>query len=196
MRFVFAIPRLALVPVLALSIWGVFVCRYLVALHYSDREHVRGLVERYPALRVHVPDPDDPYEWMGAPARHACDVNDFISCGCVDRSRYSEIAGIGVAVFGLAGYAALALLSVLGLIFGGGARLVHALIYAGALGAFAFTAWLNYLEFFVIKCLCPHCTVSAGIITAILIILIAAAAPFRRLRRAKTRWRNSKTSMT
>jgi uncharacterized membrane protein len=89
-----------------------------------------------------------------------------ISHGChtVQTSKYAELAGIPVAVLGLAGYAALLLALP---IRGENGRLIRVAITA--IG-FLFSAYLTYLELFVIDAICQWCVASAILMTALLIV--------------------------
>jgi uncharacterized membrane protein len=89
-----------------------------------------------------------------------------ISHGChtVQTSKYAELAGIPVAVLGLAGYAALLLALP---IRGENGRLVRVAITA--IG-FLFSAYLTYLELFVIDAICQWCVASAILMTALLVV--------------------------
>ena len=88
-------------------------------------------------------------------------------CHDVNFSPYSEIYGIPVAVFGLAAYLAILCILILE------ARLKTAkengplVIFGISLGGVAFTAYLTYLEIYVIHAICPFCVASAVIITLI-----------------------------
>jgi uncharacterized membrane protein len=93
-------------------------------------------------------------------------------CHDVNFSPYSVIYGIPVAVFGLAAYLVIIgivlLESRLRLAEENGPLLVFGISLAGV----AFTAYLTYLEFYVIHAVCPFCVASAIIITLIFILAI------------------------
>jgi uncharacterized membrane protein len=95
-----------------------------------------------------------------------------ISHGCetVQRSHYAKLAGIPVAVLGLAGYTALLVLLA---IDRSATRLVLA---GGAMVAFGFSAYLTYLELFEIHAICQWCVGSAVIATALMALGVARAA--------------------
>jgi uncharacterized membrane protein len=76
------------------------------------------------------------------------------SCERVQSSKWSELAGIPVAVLGLAGYA-----------------LLLALVGAG------FSAWLTYVELAKIDAICQWCAASAAIM-----VLLAVVSVMRLLR--------------
>jgi uncharacterized membrane protein len=85
-------------------------------------------------------------------------------CEQVQESRYAELAGIPVAVIGLAGYAA-----ILGSLAVGreGARLVTAFLAFVGLG---FSAYLTYVEVFTIEAICQWCVASAVVMTLIAVL--------------------------
>src|SRR5262245_25709203 len=80
-------------------------------------------------------------------------------CETVAESPYSDLAGINVALIGIAGYV---LLLVASLLRGDGARLGG---FALALAGFGFSVYLTYLELFVIEAVCEWCVVSAILMT-------------------------------
>lgn len=80
-------------------------------------------------------------------------------CETVSRSSHSELAGIGVAAIGVAGYA---LLLVTALLRGDPARIAG---FALALTGFGFSVYLTYLELFVIDAICQWCLASALLMT-------------------------------
>lgn len=91
-----------------------------------------------------------------------------IAHGCekVQASRYSELAGIPVAVLGLAGYVVLLLAL---LVDGEQGRLVAALT---ALVGFGFSAYLTYRELFTIHAICQWCVSSAILMTCLAIVTV------------------------
>jgi uncharacterized membrane protein len=82
-------------------------------------------------------------------------------CGTVQSSQYAEVAGVPVALLGLAGY--VVLLST-ALVAGETARLVQAAV---ALGAVIFSGYLLYVQLAVIGEVCDWCLVSDAIVTLI-----------------------------
>ncbi len=91
-------------------------------------------------------------------------------CEAVNTSIYSTIHGIPIAVFGALAYAAmlgtLLLEPRIGLFNDWGPTIVFGLALAGML----YSAYLTYIELFVIKKICPYCVTSAIAITLITII--------------------------
>ena len=94
-------------------------------------------------------------------------------CELVQNSSYAELAGIPVAVLGLAGYV-LILASLL--IPGEGGRLVGTLL---ALVGFGFSAYLTWVELFEIDAICQWCVASAVLMT-----ILAVATSWRLVRPA------------
>jgi uncharacterized membrane protein len=85
-----------------------------------------------------------------------------------------------VAIIGLAGYGALFATALIGLQSGfGTARAVPIVLAGGAVGGLAFSAYLTYLEAFVIHAWCQWCVVSAALAV---LVFILALPEFRRLR--------------
>jgi uncharacterized membrane protein len=103
----------------------------------------------------------------GSPAcaiAHGCEV--------VQQSRYSELAGVPVALLGLLGYAAI--LASLAR-DGETARTVTTFL---ALAGFGFSAWLTYVELARLDAVCSWCVASAACMT-----VLAALAVTRLLAR-------------
>jgi uncharacterized membrane protein len=90
-------------------------------------------------------------------------------CETVADSHYSHLAGVNVAVFGIAGYV---LLLAAALAAGDLARIAG---FAIALVGFGFSAYLTYLELFVIDAICQWCVGSAVLMTLLLIVSAARA---------------------
>lgn len=109
-------------------------------------------------------------------------------CHTVQSSKYAEVGPIPVAVLGLGMY-----LVLLGLI---GARRFLAvgrdprfalLTFALALSGALYSAYLTYLELFVIDAICVWCVISATIVTAIFVCSIPDLAKARGELRAQAR---------
>lgn len=92
------------------------------------------------------------------------------SCELVQTSEYAYVFGVPVAVIGALGYSALFVVSILGLQprFAGRPAIATGLVAMSGLGL-AFTAYLTYLEAFVIGAWCRWCLLSAVIIGAIFV---------------------------
>lgn len=88
-------------------------------------------------------------------------------CEAVNTSIYSELFGIPVAAFGAAGYLAILLATLLenrSPFFQEWASIAG---FGLALVGFLYSAYLTYIELFVIFKICPYCVASAVIMTAI-----------------------------
>jgi uncharacterized membrane protein len=95
-------------------------------------------------------------------------------CDVVQTSRYSEILGVPVAALGLVAYAGLLLSAALE---GETAALLGLFV---ALVSALFSAYLTYLELFVIGAICQWCVASAALVAACLLLCV-----LRLLRTAK-----------
>lgn len=92
-------------------------------------------------------------------------------CETVQTSPWSRFLGVDVALIGLLGYAVLLVVALLALRSSQverrpPARLLTALAAVGVL----FTAYLTYVELFVIHAICRWCVGSAAIIVTILVL--------------------------
>ncbi len=125
------------------------------------------------------------YLWLwklGMVGELACGIGG--ECEAVQNSSYAVIFGLPVAAYGVFGYLALLTVSLAGLQPRWQSRREPTLLLAAlAAGGVGFTAYLTYLEAFVIRAWCRWCLVSAAIIVT---ILIAALAGLRELRRAES----------
>jgi uncharacterized membrane protein len=92
-------------------------------------------------------------------------------CATVAHSSYSHLLGLPVSIYGFVGYAAIFVSS---LIAGDAGRTAG---FALALIGVGFSAYLTYLELFVIDAICQWCVASAITMTALL-----AACTLRMLR--------------
>jgi uncharacterized membrane protein len=93
-------------------------------------------------------------------------------CQSVNNSRYAEIGGVPIALFGALGY--LALLAALAVEwrwprFSETARLAA---FGISLMGTLYSAYLTYIEVAVLRAICPYCVVSAIAMTAILILCV------------------------
>ena len=93
-------------------------------------------------------------------------------CHTVNASKYSEVNGIPVAVFGIIGY--LAILAAL--YFEDSSRFFKQnatlMIFGMSLKGFIFTVWLIYVEIALLKAICPFCVTSQVAMTIIFIIAV------------------------
>lgn len=98
-----------------------------------------------------------------------CDFNQKFSCDIVNRSEYSEVQGIPVAGIGVAGYAALFVLST----FWRLRSETPTRLLAAALGGLAFALYLTYVEAYVLTTWCILCVASLVFISLISLLSIA-----------------------
>jgi uncharacterized membrane protein len=108
------------------------------------------------------------YKLTGNP--HMCLGNG--GCHNVNFSPYAEINGIPISDFGICEY--LAILCIL--VLEGRVKIAKEngplAIFGIGLGGVAFSAYLTYLELYVIHAICPFCVASAIAITLIFILAI------------------------
>jgi uncharacterized membrane protein len=88
-------------------------------------------------------------------------------CERVQSSRWAELAGVPVAVLGLAGY--VAILASLKLPEEQGALAATFLSLVG----FGFSVWLTYVEIVKIDAICQWCVASAVVMTALALVSVA-----------------------
>jgi uncharacterized membrane protein len=104
----------------------------------------------------------------------ACNVS---SCEQVQTSRWSVFLGLPVATWGVGFYALMLLLSITGLQprFAESRGIALAALVLAGWGVL-FTAWLNYLEAFVIHAWCEWCLGSAAMV---IVLFVLAALDWR-----------------
>ncbi|MGH7720280.1 MAG: vitamin K epoxide reductase family protein [Gemmatimonadaceae bacterium] len=98
----------------------------------------------------------------------ACSVG---SCETVNLSRWAVFLGLPVAAWGLGTYLLLLGLAVAGVqpALEHSRRLSLALLALSGWGVL-FSAWLTYLELFVIRAICMWCVISAVLITVVFVL--------------------------
>ncbi|MGH7400101.1 MAG: vitamin K epoxide reductase family protein [Candidatus Rokuibacteriota bacterium] len=113
-------------------------------------------------------------KWSGGAAAFCLSGS---GCDIVQSSRYGTLLGVPTALWGVPLYAALGALAVLGL---RRSRWVWA-VYLAAAGV-GFSIYLTAVSALVIRAACAYCLASAGIMLAILVVLLwrRAALPGRR----------------
>lgn len=94
------------------------------------------------------------------------------SCETVNSSKYAELMGVPVALLG--GLLYLALLAVALRWLLAGPYLVAPAAWGLALGGVLFSAYLTYLELWVIDAICIWCVASALVLTAMLVVTSTA----------------------
>ncbi|HBG75317.1 MAG: hypothetical protein A2X25_12290 [Chloroflexi bacterium GWB2_49_20] len=93
-------------------------------------------------------------------------------CSTVNASSYSEIYGIPVSLLGLLAYLVILALLIFELSNIFTKENSNLLVFGISLVGVLFSAYLTYIEFFVIYAVCPFCIVSAVVITFLFIISI------------------------
>jgi uncharacterized membrane protein/protein-disulfide isomerase len=107
-----------------------------------------------------------------------CDVNATVSCTQVYMSAYSTVRGIPVAVIGAIWFAAVALLTVTGMVAGGNVReSVPGYLFAASTLALAVVLYFEYVSFVVLKAVCILCVGMAAAVVA-LFFLSGSTTPF------------------
>jgi len=153
--------------------------KYLIALLA-----VAGIIVSSIALHVHR---------MDRNAAPPCAVSEHWDCGAVGHSRFSwlppmttdETDGtvtpsklhVPVAALGIAAYAVIAVLALMGRMW---------LVFELAQVGFFFAAFLSYIEAYILQLWCIYCVWSQGIIAAIFLLSVVALLLERRKRRAAT----------
>jgi uncharacterized membrane protein len=90
-------------------------------------------------------------------------------CEAVNTSRFSEFLGVPVALWGIGAYAMLLALSV-GVWRGIALHVTRPALFVVAAGGVAFSAYLTYIELFVLYEVCPWCVLSAILVTTIAVL--------------------------
>ncbi len=106
-------------------------------------------------------------------------------CQTVARSHYSHLAGINVGVLGVGGYV---LLLISALMPGDAGRFGG---FLTALVGFGFSAYLTYVELFVIDAVCQWCVASAVLMTLSLVVAASRAYTYTGRNPAATRLESS-----
>ena len=102
-----------------------------------------------------------------------CSINERWDCGIVNHSPYATLAGIPVAIFGIAGYLLMGALAW---------RRAYRLLLAAALAGLAFSLYLAHIEAHVLGVWCIYCAVSLGTISLITLLALGStlASLFRK----------------
>ncbi len=114
---------------------------------------------------------------LGLAGSMICGVGE---CETVQASKWSMIGPVPTSALGVVGYLGMLGVAMLGLQPGGlRSRAVSGLLLGFSAVALVFSAWLTWLEAFVIRAWCQWCVISAILVT---IIFVAALFEVRRLR--------------
>ena len=93
------------------------------------------------------------------------------SCSEVQSSEYATVLGIPIAAFGLAMYAGLLALTLVRRLQGD-RPLLAAWTFALALSGVLYSAYLTYLELFVLEAICVWCVASAVLVAVIFVLTV------------------------
>jgi vitamin-K-epoxide reductase (warfarin-sensitive) len=109
-----------------------------------------------------------------------CDFGQSFNCDIVNRSEYSTVAGVPVALIGILGYAALLAFSTL---YRDKAE-TPGILLVGSLSGLGFALYLTYVEKFILSAWCILCLTSLAVILTITILSVVLF--LQSLRRAQT----------
>ncbi len=103
------------------------------------------------------------YHHYGTSQSSFCDFGESFNCDMVNRSIYSVVLGIPVALIGIVGYVVLLALATL---YRSKAE-TPAMLLIASLGGLGFALYLTYIEAFVLAVWCVLCLSSLGFVLAI-----------------------------
>ena len=106
------------------------------------------------------------YHHYGTSATSYCDIGENFNCDIVNRSTYSTVAGIPVALVGVAGYLAVLALATM---FRNRDEAL-AMLAIGSLTGLGFALYLTYIEGFVLAAWCILCLSSLALIFSIAVL--------------------------
>lgn len=110
-----------------------------------------------------------------------CDFGQSFNCDIVNRSEYSSIAGIPVALIGILGYIALLAFAT---VYRAKAE-TPGILLAASVGGLAFALYLTYVEKFILGVWCVLCLTSlAAILTIAVLAIILFVHSLNRARKA------------
>ena len=105
-----------------------------------------------------------------------CRINEHWDCGIVNHSPFAVLAGIPVAVIGMAGYVFLAVLAI---------KRAYGLFLAAALVGLSFSLYLAHVEAHILGVWCIYCVASLVVIS-LLTLLSLGTVVLSRTRSADT----------
>jgi len=105
-----------------------------------------------------------------------CSINEHWDCGIVNHSPFAVLAGIPVAVIGMAGYVFLAVLAI---------KRAYGLFLAAALVGLSFSLYLAHVEAHILGVWCIYCVASLVVIS-LLTLLSLGTVVLSRTRSADT----------
>ena len=144
------------------KIWLAKICFVAIAIL-----SLAGVIDSAVALQRH----------FAKSATNFCDISQKFSCDIVNRSEYSTVAGIPVAAIGVAGYAALFVLST----FWRARPETPNRLMGTALAGLVYALYLTYIEAYELTTWCILCLISVALIFLIslfsVIIKVRSATP-------------------
>jgi uncharacterized membrane protein len=106
------------------------------------------------------------YHHYGTSQTTYCDFGETFNCDIVNRSTYSTILGVPVALIGIAGYLTVLVLSTF---YRNNAETPARLAFA-ALSGLGFALYLTYVEKFILAAWCVLCLSSLAVILSIAVL--------------------------
>ncbi len=91
-------------------------------------------------------------------------------CETVNNSRYAAVGGVPVALIGAVGYLLILFLLLLDRPGGNPKEAVRFALFGVTLAGTVYSAYLTYLEFFVLQAVCPFCVVSALVMVGLFVL--------------------------
>jgi vitamin-K-epoxide reductase (warfarin-sensitive) len=110
------------------------------------------------------------YEHFATSKTSFCDFSESFNCDIVNRSAYSTVLGVPVALIGIIGYL---LILTLATTYRHQAKTTVLLLIASA-GGLGFALYLTYIEKFVLGVWCVLCLTSLGLICCVAILSTVA----------------------
>jgi uncharacterized membrane protein len=106
------------------------------------------------------------YHHYGTSATSYCDIGENFDCDIVNRSTFSTVAGVPVAMIGIAGYLAVLTLAT----FYRNQAESTAMLAIGSLTGLGFALYLTYVEGFILAVWCILCLSSLALISCIAVL--------------------------
>jgi protein-disulfide isomerase/uncharacterized membrane protein len=126
---------------------------------------VSNLYLAYLYVRVH--------QTPGGSVDSFCNLTERVNCANVSATRYASFLGVPVAVYGAEFYGLTALLVLLSSTRRWSLRAWESLLFWAMVAALPVSAVMAYISAFVIRMLCPLCSVIYGVNVAVLLLLLS-----------------------
>jgi uncharacterized membrane protein len=118
------------------------------------------------------------YEHFATSTTSFCNFSDVFNCDLVNRSQYSTVLGVPVALVGIVGYV---LLAVLATVYRSQAQ-TPVLLLIASVGGLGFALYLAYVEKFLLGVWCILCLASLGLICVEVMLSTIATVRTRQTR--------------